>query len=133
MGAKEMDSMRRNVRINAADRLRAVIQVAGQSRDVSSIDFECVTCEEQLQLDSRKGWWDCPGCGQETTKDEMVEFLKQVRAVLQAENSPVVQVGTERKPEVSDGREDEGFGLWALKQMKKEAMRRLNRRWPKGS
>ena len=106
---KDLERLRPNLHIEPFERVRVII---GAGDRKLSFDLECIACEELLEWDASKGWWLCPGCGQETTDKEGVDLL---RACYDGLREVVGATGTEALERPKD--EGKGLGRWVRMMM----------------
>lgn len=107
---RDLDRLRPNLVLTPFDRIRVII---GTSERKLQFDLECIACEELLEWDSSKGWWICPGCGQETTDTEGADLL---RACYEGLREVVGEAGPEGS-QSKDKDEGRGVGRWVRAMM----------------
>lgn len=107
---KDLELMRPYLKVAAFDRVRVII---GAGENKLSLDLECIACEDLLDWDSAKGWWVCPGCGQETTDKEGADLL---RACYDGLGEVLGTSGEDEPDHVCEPKDDgKGIGRWVRK------------------
>jgi len=104
---KDLERLRPSLTIEPFERVRVII---GASDRKLNFDLECITCEELLDWDSSKGWWVCPGCGQETTDKEGADLLLACYMGLREVVGDTDEGGSEKPKD-----EGKGIGRWVRK------------------
>jgi|WetSurMetagenome_2_1015567.scaffolds.fasta_scaffold08587_2 hypothetical protein len=79
VGARDLERMRDQLSISAIGRVRLLAEV---EEGKLSVRMECISCEELLEWDSKRGWWKCPGCQQETTEQEAGDLISECHRAL---------------------------------------------------
>jgi peptide subunit release factor 1 (eRF1) len=79
IGARDLERLRENLTISALGRVRLIVE---SEEGKLSIQMECISCEELLEWDSKKRWWACPACRQETTEQEAGDLFSECHRAL---------------------------------------------------
>jgi hypothetical protein len=79
VGLRDLDRVREHLTLSALGRVRLFIDALDGKL---SVQMECISCEELLEWDSKKGWWACPSCHQETTEQEVGDLFGECHKAL---------------------------------------------------
>lgn len=77
MGMREMDELRRKLRLEHEGRIRVAFVYPYQLPM-----FECVSCSETMLWTASKNWWSCPDCGYEVTPEEVLAISNQLASAV---------------------------------------------------
>ena len=76
---RDLERVRGHLTLPALGRVRLIIEALDGKL---SVQMECISCEELLECDSKKGWWACPSCHQETTEHEAGDLFGECHKAL---------------------------------------------------
>lgn len=76
MGSREMEAVRRRLKLVDPDHVRVTL--------LDEATFVCVPCDETMVWDEEKRWWSCMDCGYELTAPEALDLVGRAWALLKA-------------------------------------------------